>query len=73
MHPTSLNLSSLDGEPQQLAKGEIYCRIDKEIIIGKVTITRASTLHSGDIKVANAVEVPDESPLNALHNCIVFS
>lgn len=60
-------------ETNALAEGEIYCRTDKGTIIGKVAITRPPALHPGDIQVANAVNVPEESPLNALHNCIVFS
>ncbi len=60
-------------EMNTLVEGEIYCRTDKEVIIGKVTITRALTLHSEDVQVVNAVDVLDESSLNALHNCIMFS
>jgi len=68
-----VTLYGIMDETDTLAEGEIYCRTDKEVIIGKVTITRAPALHPGDVQVANAVDVPDESPLNALHNCIVFS
>jgi hypothetical protein len=56
-----------------LKEGEIYCRTDKHVVEGKVTITRAPALHPGDIQFAMAVDVPDDSPLNSLHNCIVFS
>ena len=68
-----LTLYGIMDETDTLAEGEIHCRTDKEVIIGKVTITRAPALHPGDVQVANAVDVPDESPLNALHNCIVFN
>jgi len=68
-----VTLYGIMDETDTLAEGEIYCRTDKEVIIGKVTITRAPALHPGDIQVANAVDVPSESPLNALHNCIMFS
>ncbi|KAK5017650.1 hypothetical protein LTR60_001847 [Cryomyces antarcticus] len=30
-------------------------------------------MHPGDVQVVKAVDVPPNSPLNALHNCIVFS
>ena len=68
-----VKLYGIIDETDTLAEGEIHCRTDKEVIIGQVTITRAPALHPGDIQVANAVDVPNESPLNALHNCIVFS
>jgi len=68
-----VTLYGIMNETNTLAEGEIYCRTDKEIIIDKVTITRAPALHPEDIQVANAVDVPSESSLNALHNCIVFS
>lgn len=68
-----VTLYGIMDETDTLAEGEIHCRTDKEVIIGQVTITRAPALHPGDIQVANAVDVPDESPLNALHNCVVFS
>ena len=56
-----------------LEEGEIYCRTDQHVVEGKVTITRAPALHPGDIQYATAIDVPDDSPLNSLHNCIVFS
>jgi hypothetical protein len=56
-----------------LKEGEIYCRTDKHVVEGKVTITRAPALHPGDIQFATAVDIPDDSPLNSLHNCIAFS
>jgi RNA dependent RNA polymerase len=65
-------------ETNFLEEGEIYCVIETEkdarsVILGTVTITRAPALHPGDIQVVTAVGVPPDSPLNALHNCVVFS
>jgi RNA dependent RNA polymerase len=68
-----VTLYGIMDETNTLAEGQIYCRTDKHVIIGKVTITRAPALHPGDIQVVNAIDVPDQSPLNALHNCVVFS
>ena len=56
-----------------LEEGEIYCRTDQHVVEGKVTITRSPALHPGDFQLATAIDVPDDSPLNSLHNCIVFS
>lgn len=56
-----------------LKEGEIYCRMDRHVVEGKVTITRAPALHPGDIQFATAVDIPDDSPLSSLHNCIAFS
>ena len=71
--PQGVTLYGIMDETNTLAEGEIYCCTDKTVITGKVTITRAPALHPGDVRVADAVDVPDDSPLNALHNCIVFS
>ncbi|KAF2200619.1 RdRP-domain-containing protein [Delitschia confertaspora ATCC 74209] len=46
---------------------EMYC------IVGDVAITRAPALHPGDIQRVEAVEVPEDSPLRHLYNCVVFS
>jgi hypothetical protein len=56
-----------------LKAGEIYCCTDRHVVEGKVTITRAPALHPGDIQFATAVDIPEDSPLNSLHNCIAFS
>ncbi|KAH0536953.1 hypothetical protein FGG08_006218 [Glutinoglossum americanum] len=65
-------------ETNILQEGQIFCVVETEeggrsVIVGNVTITRAPALHPGDIQVATAVNVPADSPLNALHNCVVFS
>ena len=36
-------------------------------------VTRAPALHPGDVQCVNAVDVPQDSPLRALQNCVVFS
>ncbi|KAL9021691.1 MAG: hypothetical protein Q9185_001055 [Variospora sp. 1 TL-2023] len=61
-----------------LAEGEVYCSwIDKEGHVncasGIVVVARSPALHPGDIQTAKAITVPQDSPLNWLHNCIVFS
>ncbi|TKA65730.1 hypothetical protein B0A49_07514 [Cryomyces minteri] len=62
-----------------LEEGEIYVvtesrnRGRKVLTGGKVVITRAPAMHPGDVQVVKAVDVPADSSLNALHNCIVFS
>lgn len=65
-------------ETGTLAEGEVYCAwIDKKgclkRAIGTVAVARSPALHPGDIQTAKAVAVPSDSPLNDLHNCIVFS
>ncbi|KAL8993199.1 MAG: hypothetical protein Q9169_006522 [Polycauliona sp. 2 TL-2023] len=61
-----------------LEEGEVYCCwIDQEghtgHASGTVAITKSPALAPGDIQTAQAVSLPEDSPLNALHNCIVFS
>lgn len=68
-----VTLYDIMNETNTLVENEIYCRTNREIIIDKVTITRALTLHLRDIQVVNAINVLDESSLNALHNYIVFN
>jgi RNA dependent RNA polymerase len=69
----AVTLYGIMDETDTLAEGEVYCCTDKKVVIGKVAVTRAPAMHPGDIQIANAVDIPDESPLNALHNCVVFS
>ena len=68
-----ITLYGIMDEFDVLQEGQIYCRTDKHVVEGKVTITRAPALHPGDIQFATAVDIPVDSPLNSLHNCIVFS
>ena len=60
-----------------LQEGQIYCSVDDvdetEVLTGGVVITRCPALHPGDVQCVEAVDVPRDSPLQALHNCVVFS
>ena len=64
-------------ETDLLGENEIYAFIQNEkggqLITGDVVITRCPALHPGDVQVVRAVNVPDDSPLRALHNVVVFS
>jgi len=74
-----LTLYGIMDETGFLREGEVYCPFlsetgQRQILIGnRLVITRAPALHPGDVQLVNAVDVPDDSPLNDLHNCIVFS
>ena len=60
-----------------LQEGEIYCSVYNTdgplVLTGDVAITRCPALHPGDVQCVNAVDVPQDSPLRALQNCVVFS
>ena len=57
-----------------LREGEVYCSLGNgETFEGRVAVTRSPTMHPGDIQYVNAVNVPDDSQLGYLQNCIVFS
>jgi hypothetical protein len=64
-----------------LEEGQIFCIVDvdgeSKVFTardgGKVVITRSPALHPGDIQLAKAVTVPNDSPLMKLRNCICFS
>lgn len=60
-----------------LQEGQVYIPIQTEngpaTVEGRVVVTRSPALHPGDVQVAEAVDVPENSPLTALHNCLVFS
>ncbi|KAL8932069.1 MAG: hypothetical protein Q9216_006976, partial [Gyalolechia sp. 2 TL-2023] len=61
-----------------LAEGEVFCTyVDGQGRLnhakGPVVVARSPALHPGDIQIAVAVTVPEDCPLVALHNCIVFS
>lgn len=60
-----------EGEVCVITEGE--CPENKFLICDRVIVTRAPALHPGDIQILTAVDVPEESPLKSLHNCIVFS
>ncbi|MCJ1281547.1 hypothetical protein MMC26_000867 [Xylographa opegraphella] len=78
--PQGFTLHGIMDETGFLREGEVYCPIiddttgRRKVLVGaNVAITRSPALHPGDIQLVNAVNVPDESPLNGLHNCVVFS
>ncbi|KAL8705424.1 MAG: hypothetical protein Q9201_001448 [Fulgogasparrea decipioides] len=64
-------------ETGYLEEGQIYCSVKNEktglVLTGRVVITRCPALHPGDVQYADAVDVPQGSPLRAVHNCVVFS
>lgn len=75
-----VTLYGIMDETGYLQEGEVYVVVEKppqggrEVLTGgRVIITRSPALHPGDIRVVKAVDVPDESPLNKLSNCVVFS
>ncbi|KAF3927885.1 hypothetical protein ABW20_dc0105360 [Dactylellina cionopaga] len=64
-------------ETGYLEEGEIYCPIKKEdqerwAPMGKVAISRSPAYFPGDIQIVTAIEVPYNSPLRELTNCVVF-
>lgn len=75
----AVTLYGIMDETGYLNEGEIFCVLQTEeegrsVIVGRnIIITRSPALHPGDIQLVTGVDVPDESPLNALHNCVVFS
>ena len=71
--PDGVTLFGVMDETNTLKEGQIYCRTDTAVVEGRVAITRSPAMHPGDVQVVDAVDVPDECSLNALHNCVVFS
>ncbi|PBP20340.1 RNA-dependent RNA polymerase [Diplocarpon rosae] len=74
-----LTLYGIMDETGILEENEIFCtfqtRKGKKTVITKrnVLVTRSPALHPGDIQLAHAVNVPRDSPLMKLSNCICFS
>lgn len=70
-------------ETNFLKEGQVYIVTEDEkdnghrdrniLVRERVVVTRAPALHPGDVQLVNAVNVPEDSPLRDLHNCIVFS
>jgi hypothetical protein len=70
-------------ETNFLKEGEVYIatqdydkssNLKRTILVGnRIVVTRAPALHPGDVQLVTAVDAPENSPLRALHNCIVFS
>ncbi|MCJ1469462.1 hypothetical protein MMC07_008095 [Pseudocyphellaria aurata] len=60
-----------------LQEGQVYIPVQTEdgsmIVEGRVVVTRSPALHPGDVQLADAIDVPKDSPLRQLHNCLVFS
>jgi hypothetical protein len=64
-----------------LEENEVFCIVEVDgkarVITGKygrkLIVTRSPALHPGDIQLATAVTVPENSPLMQLRNCICFS
>ena len=74
----AVTLYGIMDETSFLGEGEVYCCFfrndDKRTVLeGTVAVTRSPALHPGDVQLAKAVSVPQNSPLADLHNCIVFS
>ncbi|KAL8871665.1 MAG: hypothetical protein Q9174_002555 [Haloplaca sp. 1 TL-2023] len=64
-------------ETDFLEEGQIFCSVRNQktglVLTGRVIITRCPALHPGDVQYVEAVDVPQYSPLRAVHNCVVFS
>ncbi|KAL9009961.1 MAG: hypothetical protein Q9173_005055 [Seirophora scorigena] len=64
-------------ETGYLKEGEIYCSVHNEkggmVLTGRVIVTRCPALHPGDVQYVSAIDVPKDSPLRSVHNCVVFS
>lgn len=73
-----LILLGIMDETGVLEEGQVYCTVSSEergklVLTGSVVVTRSPALHPGDVQCAFAVNVPENSPLMALRNCVVFS
>ncbi|OCL01938.1 RdRP-domain-containing protein [Glonium stellatum] len=78
-----MTLFGIMDETNTLNEGEIYAvseKVDSNgqwqrfvLTGGEVAITRSPALHPGDIQIVQAVDVPSDSPLAKLRNCVVFS
>ncbi|WEW61966.1 RNA-directed 5'-3' RNA polymerase [Emydomyces testavorans] len=77
--PQAITLYGIMDETGYLNEGEIFCTFlteegVREILVhDRIIITRSPALHPGDVQYVNAVDVPTNSPLRNLHNCVVFS
>lgn len=75
----AVTLYGIMDETGILQDREIYVPILGEngkidaLVQDRVIITRSPALHPGDVQYVNAVDVPYNSPLRNIHNCIVFS
>ncbi|EEH16788.2 hypothetical protein PABG_06875 [Paracoccidioides brasiliensis Pb03] len=77
--PNAVTLFGIMDETGILKEGEIFCVTlsedgHREVLVRpRVVVTRSPAMHPGDVQVARAVDVPADSPLRQLHNCIAFS
>ncbi|KAI5844566.1 RNA dependent RNA polymerase-domain-containing protein [Morchella snyderi] len=77
--PNGVTLIGIVDETGFLKEGEIYCpyRFDDNeegLVEGHVLVTRSPVHHPGDVQMARAVShIPENSPLGALKNVVVFS
>ena len=58
-----------------LESGQVYIPVNQNgvtspIIQNRILISRAPALHPGDVQLVNAVDVPIDSGLRHLHNCV---
>lgn len=66
-------------ETGTLEEGEVFVTYDtpshqqRVLVQDNIIVTRSPALHPGDVRLANAVDVPEKSSLRDLANCIVFS
>jgi len=76
--PLGMTLYGIMDETSVLNNGQVFCTFTKgnkrQILVGKnLVITRSPALHPGDVQLVEAVNVPRDSPLLSLSNCICFS
>lgn len=62
-----------------LEEGEVFIIVDTRpgissvVTGGNLIVTRSPALHPGDVQLVTGVNVPEDSPLRKLSNCICFS
>jgi RNA dependent RNA polymerase len=76
--PLGMTLYGIMDETGVLAEGQVFCTFTeskkKNVLVGKnLVITRSPALHPGDVQLVEAINVPKDSPLLSLSNCICFS
>lgn len=77
--PKAVTLYGIMDETDYLEPHQIFCPVVndeglREVLVkDRVLITRSPALHPGDLQIVDAVNVPEDSPLRLLHNCVVFS
>jgi hypothetical protein len=77
--PKAVTLYGIMDETGYLMPNEIFCCFlspegFREVLVrNNVMVTRSPALHPGDVQIVNAVNVPEDSPLRKIHNCVVFS